>query len=106
MSNQPHIDATEIVARSAKVLPAPPSGQRVRLRRGKAPSEGYLQMFRDNRWFCKWFDASNRMNAHKKGGDMSATLVHGGSRRLKWFANNSGSLEGSKKPPRVSSMER
>ena len=31
-------------------MPAPPSGQKVRLRRGKAPSEGYLQMFRDNRW--------------------------------------------------------
>jgi hypothetical protein len=32
------------------VLPAPPSGQAVRLRQGKAPSEGYLQLFLDNRW--------------------------------------------------------
>merc|ERR1719150_1548004 len=49
--NTPHpVQGLLDLARSAKVLPAPPSGQRVRLRRGKAPSEGYLQMFRDNRW--------------------------------------------------------
>ena len=31
------------------MLPAPPSGQTVRLRRGSAPSEGYLQLYMDNR---------------------------------------------------------
>ena len=37
---------------------------------------------------------------------MSAMLALGGSRRLKWFADSLGSLEGSRKPPRGSSMER
>ena len=37
---------------------------------------------------------------------MSATLAHGGSRRQKWFASNSGSLEGCRKPPRGSFMGR
>ena len=31
------------------MLPAPPSGQTIRLRRGSAPSEGYLQLYLDNR---------------------------------------------------------
>ena len=30
-------------------LPAPPSGQQVRLRHGQSPSEGYLQFFTENK---------------------------------------------------------
>ena len=39
-----------ILARSGGLLPAPPSGQLVRLRQGQSPSEGYLQLYQDNRW--------------------------------------------------------
>jgi hypothetical protein len=42
--------AMEQFARSVSELPAPPSGQMIRLRQGKSPSEGYLQMFQNNRW--------------------------------------------------------
>ena len=46
--------ADVILARSAgpgaEILPAPPSGQLVRLRRGNSPSHGYLQLFLHNRW--------------------------------------------------------
>jgi hypothetical protein len=43
--------AAEQFARNAGVLlPAPPSGQTIRLRQGKSPSEGYLQLFHNNRW--------------------------------------------------------
>ena len=46
--------AEVILARRAgtgdEVVAAPPSGQTVRLRRGKSPSDGYLQVFLHNRW--------------------------------------------------------
>ena len=38
------------LARSQKIIPAPPSGQIVRLRHGKSPSEGYLEIFSFDKW--------------------------------------------------------
>lgn len=38
------------LARSQKIIPAPPSGQTVRLRHGKSPSEGYLEIFSFDKW--------------------------------------------------------
>ena len=32
------------------MIPAPPSGQYIRLRNGRTPSEGYLQVFNDDKW--------------------------------------------------------
>ena len=32
------------------MIPAPPSGQNARLREGRTPSEGYLQLFHDDKW--------------------------------------------------------
>ncbi len=47
----------EAVARSSStpakeniVFPAPPSGQRIRLRGGRSPYSGYLEIFRSGRW--------------------------------------------------------
>ena len=87
------------------MLPAPPSGQRVRLRRGKAPSEGYLQMFRDNR--C--LEMEGRLNSEHPsniGGAMCVMLERGEWKRLAWFANSLDSHEGSRKPPKGLCMER
>ena len=39
-----------ILARNVDLMAAPPSGQLVRLRQGKSPSEGYVQMFSNNEW--------------------------------------------------------
>ena len=39
-----------ILARNIDVMAAPPSGQHLRLRQGQSPSEGYLEMFLDNKW--------------------------------------------------------
>ena len=39
-----------ILARNVDLMEAPPSGQLVRLRQGKSPSEGYVQMFSNNEW--------------------------------------------------------
>jgi len=38
------------LARSQKIIPAPPSGQMARLRHGKSPSEGYLEIFSFDKW--------------------------------------------------------
>ena len=43
--------AAEQFARKADISqPAPPSGQTIRLRQGKSPSEGYLQLFHNSQW--------------------------------------------------------
>ena len=39
-----------ILARNTDVLPAPPSGQNIRLRHGKSPAEGYVEIYSDNNW--------------------------------------------------------
>ena len=39
-----------ILARNIDVLPAPPSGQTVRLRQGRSPAEGYLELVVDGEW--------------------------------------------------------
>ena len=39
-----------ILARNNNLKPAPPSGQLVRLRKGKSPSNGYVEMFSNNKW--------------------------------------------------------
>ena len=47
----PEVDWSDVIlARSIDVIPAPPSGQIIRLRQGKSPSEGYVEIFSNNKW--------------------------------------------------------
>ena len=39
-----------ILARNVDLMPAPPSGQVIRLRQGRSPSQGYVQIFSHNKW--------------------------------------------------------
>ena len=48
-----------ILARNVDLMAAPPSGQLVRLRQGKSPSEGYVQMFSNNEW--GWVGVTSRL---------------------------------------------
>ena len=48
-----------ILARNVDLMSAPPSGQLVRLRQGKSPSEGYVQMFSNNEW--GWVGVTSRL---------------------------------------------
>ena len=47
----PNIDWSDVIlARNIDVIPSPPSGQIIRLRQGKSPSEGYVEIFSNNVW--------------------------------------------------------
>ena len=39
-----------ILARNVDLMPAPPSGQLIRLRQGRSPSHGYVQIYSNNKW--------------------------------------------------------
>ena len=42
--------ADVILARNVDLMPAPPSGQLIRLRQGRSPSQGYVQIYSNNKW--------------------------------------------------------
>ncbi|CAB4062623.1 SVH1 [Lepeophtheirus salmonis] len=68
-------DEEEEISRSGgnKVLPAPPtSGQTIRLRGGKAPYTGYLEMFRNDKWGFVCDEGSWTIQEANLG------LIHGG----------------------------